>query len=221
MYDNLLQLPLFQGLCKDDFTTIIERVKLHFIAFKEGETIFRQGDPCRNLIFLLSGEMNAQTIDGTYGYSLTEVLNGPSIIEPYSLFGLNPNYNATYRARTDIKMLSIDKTYIFNELYKYEIFRINLLNLLSNHCQHANRKLWNGHIGRLEEKFVNFLLLRCQKPNGEKSLKITMEELAGFIDETRINVSRMLNDLHNKELLTLKRKEIIIPALEKLAEELL
>jgi hypothetical protein len=30
MYDTLLQLPLFQGLCKNDFTNIIGKVKLHF-----------------------------------------------------------------------------------------------------------------------------------------------------------------------------------------------
>ena len=57
MYDNLLQLPLFQGLCKDDFTTIIERVKFHFITFSQGEAIFQQGDPCLKLAFLLNGEI--------------------------------------------------------------------------------------------------------------------------------------------------------------------
>ena len=31
MYDTLLQLPLFQGLCKNDFTNIIGKVKLHFV----------------------------------------------------------------------------------------------------------------------------------------------------------------------------------------------
>ena len=30
MYDKLLQLPLFQGLGKNDFTQLLEKVKLHF-----------------------------------------------------------------------------------------------------------------------------------------------------------------------------------------------
>ena len=30
MYDTLLQLPLFQGLCHNDFTEILEKVKIHF-----------------------------------------------------------------------------------------------------------------------------------------------------------------------------------------------
>ena len=30
MFDTLLQLPLFQGLAQEDFTCILEKVKLHF-----------------------------------------------------------------------------------------------------------------------------------------------------------------------------------------------
>jgi CRP-like cAMP-binding protein len=44
--------------------------------------------------------------------------------------------------------------------------------------------------------------------------------LGNLINETRINVSRMLNDLQQKGLLQLKRKEIYIPALDKLTEHL-
>ena len=219
MYDNILQLPLFQGLCKDDFTTIIERVKLHFTGFKQGETIFRQEEPCRNLVFLLSGEVEVQTKNETHQYILTETFTGPHIIEPYSLFGMKTSFTATYRAKTDVKMLYIDKSYIHSELYKYEIFRINFFNLLSNRCQSTTQKLWNNHIGSLNEKFVNFFLLRCIKPSGEKNLSITMEELASLIDETRINVSHLLNDLQKKDLVQLRRKEIFIPALEKLVIE--
>jgi CRP-like cAMP-binding protein len=48
-----------------------------------------------------------------------------------------------------------------------------------------------------------------------------MEDLGNLIDETRINVSRLLNDMQEKELIQLKRKEIYIPELEKLTQELI
>jgi CRP-like cAMP-binding protein len=41
------------------------------------------------------------------------------------------------------------------------------------------------------------------------------------VSETRINVSRMLNDMQKQGLVQLKRKEIYIPALEKLTESLI
>jgi CRP-like cAMP-binding protein len=43
-----------------------------------------------------------------------------------------------------------------------------------------------------------------------------MEDLATLLDDRRINVSRMLNELQAEGLVTLRRKEIEIPALEKL-----
>ena len=55
MYDTLLQLPLFQGLCKNDFTNIIGKVKLHFRKYNADDIIVEQGAPCTQLIFLLNG----------------------------------------------------------------------------------------------------------------------------------------------------------------------
>ena len=52
MYDTLLQLPLFQGLCKNDFTSILGKVKLHFRKYNADEIIVEQGEPCTELIFL-------------------------------------------------------------------------------------------------------------------------------------------------------------------------
>ena len=83
----------------------------------------------------------------------------------------------------------------------------------------AYEKLWNSHIGNTEEKILNFLVLRSMKTKKKKILKIKMEDLASLIDETRINVSKVLNDLQEQGLVQLSRKEISIPALEKLTEK--
>lgn len=220
MYDTLLQLPLLQGLCKDDFTAIIERVKFHFCTFSAGETLFKQDENCNQLSFLLSGQLLAQTKDKQNVYQFSEVIDTPFCVEPYSVFGMNPRYTATYRAQTDVKTLVIDKSYILSELSHYEIFRINYLNILSNRCQTSRQKLWETPVGNLQEKLINFLLVRSLRPNGEKWLQITMEDWATLINETRINVSRMLNEWQKQQLLVLKRKEVYIPAMEKLSETL-
>ena len=141
MYDNLLQLPLFQGLCKDDFTTIIEKVKFHFLNYKENDIIRNQGDTCNQLVFLLSGEITQKVANEEEGYTLSETLHAPHIIEPYSLFGMDTRYTATYLAKTDATLLTIDKAYVYTELNNYEIFRLNYLNILSNRIQVSHKKL--------------------------------------------------------------------------------
>ena len=37
MYDTLLQLPLFQGLGKNDITEILDKVKFHFKKYEPGD----------------------------------------------------------------------------------------------------------------------------------------------------------------------------------------
>lgn len=219
MYDTLLQLPLFQGLCKNDFTNIIGKVKLHFRKYDADDIIVEQGEPCDQLIFLLNGEIISQATDEQHSYSLFETFGSPFVIEPYSLFGMQTRYTATYKVRIETNIVTIEKSFVLAELNNYEIFRLNYLNILSNRAQVAYEKLWNSYAGSIQDKIVDFILLRSMRPDGEKVLKIKMEDLANLIDETRINVSKVLNDLQEKKLIQLTRKEIYIPALEKLVQD--
>ncbi|WP_315352556.1 Crp/Fnr family transcriptional regulator [Phocaeicola abscessus] len=217
MYDTLLQLPLFQGLGKADLTNILSKVKLSFHKYSPGETIVKQGDKCEQLIFFLNGQLVAETEHSEANYTFSEIFKKPMVIEPYSLFGLHPNYHATYKARTEVQLLAIRKTYMLAELNLYEIFRINYLNIVSNQVQVEHEKLRKVYTTGVRKKIINFFNLQALKPEGEKSVRIKMEDLAAIIDETRINVSRELNEMQANGWIVLKRKSISIPALEKLA----
>lgn len=218
MYDTLLLLPLFQGLCKEDLTNILEKVKLQFIKYKKGDYLAKQEETCHHLIFIIQGEVCSESTDKNHNYTLYETFKGPLVIEPYSLFGMYPYYTTSYYAETEVSALIISKSYILSELNNYEIFRLNYLNMLCNRSQTMYRKLWNAHIGDTQDKIINFLQLRCLRPAGKKKLCVRMEDLAELIDDTRINVSKVLNELQEQELISLSRKEILIPQLEKIIQ---
>lgn len=218
MYDKLLQLPLFQGLCTEDFTNILEKVKLHFHKYTPGKRLVTGGEKCNQLIFILDGQIRCETTDRSEVYTLVETCDSPTIIEPYSLFGMNTHYTATYRAVNEVQAMSIDKSYILSQLTQYEIFNLNFLNILSNRAQTACSKLWNIRTGGTFEKILNFLQLRCTTLTGEKTLYIRMDDLAELIDDTRINVSRVLNQLQKEDLVTLSRKCIIFKDLKLLID---
>ena len=94
MFDTLLQLPLFQGLCHEDFTSILDKVKLHFIKHKVGETIIESGSPCKQLCFLLKGEVSIVTSSKENIYTVIEQMEAPYLLEPQSLFGMNTHYTS-------------------------------------------------------------------------------------------------------------------------------
>jgi len=218
MYETLLKMPLFQGLSEEEVTRIIGKVKLHFQKYRAGSVIFKRGDICDSLTFLLKGELMMESSDKDNNFVLKEFEEAPALIELHSLFGINTNYFSNYIAETDVDLISIDKSFILTELDKYDIFRLNFRNVISNRAQQLHEKLWQNNYSCLESKMVDFLLDRCEISFGKKQLKIKMEDFALIIGETRLSVSKCLNNLEKEGLVFLRRTEIEIPDLNLLKE---
>ena len=218
MYDTLLQLPLFQGLAKNDFTSILDKVKIHFLKRKARDTVALGGEDCRELVFLLNGSLVSKTSDRDELYTFYEAINAPFLIEPYSLFGWSTKYVSTYTALTACNLVTIEKAYLLSELNNYEIIRLNYLNILSNRAQNLHDRLWTNLPESLHDRIVEFILLHSYVPGGEKRLKIKMDDLAKLLSSTRIRVSRALNEMQDKHWLTLHRGEIRIPDISLLKE---
>lgn len=219
MFDTLLQLPLFQGLAQEDFTCILGKVKLHFTKHRAGEIVAAAGDCCNQLFFLLKGEMASCTTSPDKNYSLTEYLQAPNLLEPQSLFGMNTTYAATYTAGAGTHTVSISKNFVLEELFKYEIFRLNYTNIISNRAQVLNARLWAPTTGKQEARIARFILHRCERPTGKKLLKIKMEKLAEILNDTRLSVSKALNKMQDKGLIELHRGEIFVPETSLLLDE--
>lgn len=211
MFDTLLQLPLFQGLAKEDFTNILEKVKLHFTKHKPGEVLLESGTPCRELMFVLKGRGTFVTLSSDGTYSFTEHFAAPYVIEPYSLFGMKTCYAATYRAKSEVHTVSVSKAFVMKQLFDYEIFRLNYLNIVSNRAQVFHGRMWSASGMGAETHIAAFILNHTERTAGEKVLKIKMEDLAPIINETRMTVSRALNSMQEKGWIELHRGEIVIP----------
>ena len=69
----------------------------------------------------------------------------------------------------------------------------------------------------IEGSIVRFIALRSELSGGEKWIYIKMEDLADMLQETRLNISKALNNMQEQGLVTLSRKEIYIPSFNKLS----
>lgn len=179
--------------------------------------IVKSGTPCDKLIFLLKGEISLQTTSKDGFLTFIEHVEAPYVIEPHALFGMNLSYVSSYVARTEAHSISISKSFVLSNLLKYDIFRLNYMNIISNRAQNMHARLWEKAPVDIEDKIIRFILTHTEKPIGEKIMKIKMDDFARCVDDARLNVSRTLNTLQEQELLKLHRKEIIIPDVAKLA----
>ncbi len=211
IYDTLLSLPLFQGMSRTDFNSLLQKVRLDFVKFEDQETILSQGDRCRSFVFLLNGTIESSRKGQNGAYTFIERIDSPYLIEPYSMFGLNGQYRRDYVAVGQCSMLMVDKQYVYTELGKYNICRMNLLNILSGRVQQLDSYIWSLDGMDLRERILRFIAGLSDYPNGEKRLQIRMNDLAVLMDTTRLNVSRELNAMQDDGLVVLKRSEILIP----------
>ena len=218
MYENLLSLPYFQGMSKDDITTILDKVVFEFIKYNDGEIICHRDDDCNEFQILTQGTLQAISEAPDKSYRITEEINAPFAIEPYSLFGYSTRYNREYIAKGTCTVLSIKKTFLFSELIKQKIFMINLMNLISHKSEKIRDIIWNETPDSIAGRIVKFISLRCEQQQGRKVISIKMERLAEILYETRLNISKALNEMQNAGLVELHRKEIIIPSLKNLID---
>lgn len=216
MYENLLRLPYFQGMSKDNITAILDKIQLEYKNHGDKEPLCKKGDECNRFIILTKGEITscAEASDGTY--SIEEEHKAPYAIEPYSMFGYNTTYNRSYRSKDNCTTLTIEKSFFFNEFSKQNIFTLNFTNLISRRAQLLNDAIWEYTPCTIEGRIITFIAKRCETTHGCKKVSIKMERLATLLCETRLNVSRALNNLQNRGLIVLNRKEIYIPEFEKL-----
>lgn len=216
MSEKLLQLPLFQGLSSSDLSHAMGHTRLEFIQGREGEALIEENEPCDSLCFLMKGTIHVTTWCDDYSYSVTEELSAPDILQPESLFGLNQRYSQTFVAATDCHLLKISKVEVLRLADHHEIFRTNLLNILTTQTQRLSRRVWHPYPVRLRDKIVRFVMDRCRKPAGKKIVCIKMQQLAVMIGESRLNVSHALHSMEQEGLIMMSRGRIEIPAFQKL-----
>ncbi len=216
MYDNLLRLPYFQGMSRNDITSVLDKVKLEFTSYAAGSKILTQGDKCNKFIIILNGEVKTETCSSDESYRLIEIHEAPYTVEPYSIFGSSTEYNRNYYASSDCSVLKIDKSYFFSEFTKHDIFTLNLLNIISHRAQTLNRKIWQDPEHDIEQRIIQFIAMHSETLHGSKTILIKMDRMASLLCETRINVSKALNELQRKGFVKLSRKEIHIPNFELL-----
>ncbi len=218
-YNKFLQLPLFQGIDKKTLTNIIEKVKFNFKTFDADTHIIKKGMSCKALIFILEGDVIKETISQDNTFTIEESIAVNSILEPTSLFGLNPVYHSSYICQTETKILSIDKNFIITYLMNDNIFKLNFVNILSSKVHQQYKSLWyNTNNHKLIEEFKKFVIQHCEILEGKTVIKISMTDLAIQLRETRLNVSKMLNTLKKKDIIEMKRLIITIPNLPALLE---
>lgn len=216
LYDQLLQFPLFQGMSHDNLAQVAGHTRFGFLKTTAGQKVISEDAPCNQLYFLLAGTLEVETRSDDHSYTVIEQLSAPCMLQPEGIFGYNQHFTHTYTAIEESSFITIGKDEITRLTEEFLIFRLNLLNLYATMTQKLLRQPWRHHPENLSERIVRFLTTHCLYPAGPKTFRILMTQLANEVGDSRLDVSRALNQMQDAGLLQLHRGRIEVPRMERL-----
>ena len=216
IYEKLLLFPLFQGMSRDDLEQVAGHTRFGFSKINAGSTVVAEGEDCRQLYFLINGSLRVETTADDGGYMVAEQLEAPVILQPEVIFGYTQRYSHSYIAQTDANFIIVGKDEVLRLSEDFLVFRLNLLNMYATQTQKTSRMLWQYVPDSLEKRIVRFFAQHCIYPAGPKVFHILMNRLASELNDSRLNVSRALNDLQREGKIVLRRGRVEIPLMERL-----
>ncbi len=219
MFERMQSLPLLQGLGLQDFNDLIINLKLDFQQWDEGDVIVNQGERSGSLIYIMDGAFEAEIHDENTALILTEVFDKgmtPYLIEPYNLFSVKRTYERSYTFRTKGATFTISREFFVQRMLHNNIVRSNFINYLCNNLRKSNSLRLAVPANGVEEKMKAAIASFCQTTSGEKIVRVKMNDLATLIDETRLNVSNVLNQWNAQQLIELRRYGFTIKDFGKL-----
>ncbi len=203
-------------MSSNDLSAMVANTKLGFHKFSEGKTIVNEGTPCADIMILLDGTMNIASMADDHSYEITETINAPYVMQPERVFGLHQRFTKTFKSASACNFISIGKDEIRKLTDEFLVFKLNILNIISAQAQKSDRVLWKPAPYSLRERIIRFVQDRCLYPAGQKNIRITMNQLAAQMNDSRLDISNTLNAMQKEGLISLRRGYINIPALEKL-----
>lgn len=215
MYTQLTQLSLLQGMNAADIAQI-QKQALIYDTVGTNVVICKQGEVCTKLHLLLKGSMIRKAVSPNGDYEFEELIQAPWIIEPESLYGLHCAYSSHYTTREICTLMVLSKHEMAKLFTRNDIFRMNYLNLLSADIQRQRESQLLPFTSSAPLRIIHLISTLSSVPNGSKTFRIKMDDLSQYMNETRLNVSRILNQWKDMNLVKLQRKEIQIPRLENL-----
>lgn len=212
MFERLQSLPLLMGLSVSELVKIVERVKFDFHKHNEGSVLASQGDRCSHIHFLLGGTLCVDYRDPQRNMLISEYIEDLSFaIELHNLWGVRQYYDRTYVFATEGNTCSLDKRQMGLLVSEFEIVKTNVLSTICNRLQSTTNRLRQPIPTTIEERILRYLSNFFLTPSGKKIVRVKMETLADAIDTPRINVSKVLNQWEDDQLIEIKRGSFVIP----------
>lgn len=201
MFDILMGLPLFRGVSHERMSKTVGEAKLHFLKYLPGETIFRTGQTCSSVAFIISGTVRINIANPDGRFSVSQSLAAQDVIAPDFLFGKITNYPGDVVAVDTVSVLLIAKTDYIKILHSDNVFLFNYLNLLSMNAQKAVEGILAVSTGDIAERIAFWISALTQPRSFDIHLECRQRDLVGLFGVPRTTLRAALDNLKEKGII--------------------
>lgn len=218
MYQQLMQLPLFQGISSERITSLVEKLPFHFLKYRNGDQIFAAGDTCTHIKFIVSGQARIETSFPHLRVSLYQTLSTPHVLAAEYLFGRETVYPYTAIAEGSCGILQLRKSDYLKMINCDKVFLFNILNYLSSGSQNSTSSALLVSDGSVIERLA--ILVNQLTVTGAKDIMLTykQKDLCSLLGTQRTSLISSLDRLCDEEIVEYDSNSMRILDLTRLME---
>ena len=218
MYQQLMQLPLFQGVSTDVITALVEKLPFHFLKFRNGEQIFAAGDQCSHIRFIVSGRVRLETPCDHLRVSLLQTLETPHVLAAEYLFGRETTYPYSAFADGPCGILQLRKSDYIKMLAFDKVFLFNILNYLSSGSQRNTASILVIKDGSVVERLAMIVDALTVTGATDVAVRFKQKDLCVLLGTQRTTLIASLDKLADEDIVDYTSNELRVLDLSRLAE---
>lgn len=212
---TLIQYPLFSCFEKEYLSDVLERFSIYPNLCRKSTFLHSEGDPCKFMDVLLTGELEIQKIDEN-GNLLTIARFFPiSSLGENLMFGDSNIYPMNAFCPVDSEILQLDRSFILFLCSENQDFLLALLKDISGKALILTDKIKMISHKSLREKIFEYLARESTAQKSSKvKLRTSKKDLAQLFGVQRTSLSRELAKLRSEGLVEFDAESITLKKLE-------
>jgi CRP-like cAMP-binding protein len=214
--------PLFSGLSSEEITHITQNVRE--IRPRKGEVLFNKGDECRGMHLLLSGLIKLFFISPRGQEKVVEIIQ-PGHVFGEALMFLERPYVVTSQALADSWVLYFPKSTIFEELERRPEMARKMLASLSMRLHQLISDIEDYSLHSGKKRVIGYLLREISNEQSSAEdyshtihFSIGKNVIASHLNMTQEHFSRILHELVDVGMITVRGREVSVPDVRKLQQ---
>lgn len=220
--DALSRVPLFFDLTDREMDFLAGHAVV--VHFGDGELIFTEGDPCRGLYAVQSGSVRIFKTAPSGREQVLTIERPPSLVAELPVFDGGP-YPASANALGEAGLLFVSKNDFQALCLEHPRVALKVLKSVGRRLRALVGLIEELSFTTVRHRLAGFLL-KAAETEGTTSaegvsftLSTSNQELAAYVGTVRELVSRNLSRLQADGIIRMDGKNVLVPNLERLREE--